>query len=315
MAAAIHAFPYAIEEEQPDYDAEPVKREIGFGIVDAQVRALKNGYATAVYEVLAAHANPDGVSWPPLTTICEMVGWSKPTVIKAIKALTDAGLVTVEQQRHHGYVIGNRYTLPLRKRTKSTTFTQSPSIIAKAVNDIDSGGKGDLPRQSTSLTQAVNDVDSSGKPRLHKQDVVKQDSKKQESDDDSPKPFDLLAILCEEQGQDAAVLPKSEKNKQLGMAKRLIADDNLTADETRELVRHLLGQKWVTNGVDFSLIENQLGKWRLGTGVRSTGNRKIFHSPKITDYKPEEWHILAYAKASTPEELELSRQAAERVMG
>lgn len=180
--SALRALPRIADEDPPPYDAGPQAepRCAGFGIVDPEVRALRNGYATAVYEVLAAHVNPDGACWPSLATICEHVGWSKPTVIKAIKALTDAGLVTVEVQRHHGYVIGNRYTLPLRCRTKSTTFTQSSPIMAEAVNDVDSGGKGDLLRQSTTLTQAVNDVDSGGKRRLHKQDSVKQDSSKQD---------------------------------------------------------------------------------------------------------------------------------------
>lgn len=222
MAAAIHAL-RTIEEEQPSYNTEPIKREIGFGIVDPQVRALKNGYATAVYEVLAAHANPEGVSWPPLTTICDLVGWSKPTVIKAIKALTDAGLVTVEQQRHHGMIVGNRYTLPLRNRTKSTTFTQPQSIKTEQVNDVYSGGKGDLPRQSTTLTQMVNDVDLGGKRRLHKQDVVKQDSKKQEVNDSSStieQRFDLFW---------QAYPRRTGKQAALKIWQRIGPDDELTA--------------------------------------------------------------------------------------
>jgi DNA-binding transcriptional ArsR family regulator len=272
---ALHAIHAVADVERPAYDAEPEKREIGFGIVDPQVRALKNGYATAVYEVLAAHANPSGVCWPPLSTICEAVGWSKPTVIKAMKALTDAGLVTVEQQRRRGCIVGNRYTLPFRNRTKSTTLNQSPSIMTgrvndvdlvgqSRVNDIDSTSKGDLPSESTTFTQT-------GKGRLHKQDVVKQDSHKQENepsttaDDSSSRPpttsmpYLLLEAILDEQGFPVADLSQAEKGKQLAATKR-IAAAGLTEANVRAIVRWLRGYM---SGVDAFDVERSIPKWRI----------------------------------------------------
>lgn len=272
MGAALLDFPShrIADEDEPEYDTdhrhEP--RSVGFGIVDPQVRALKNGYATAVYECLAAHVNPNGECWPSLATICEHVGWSKPTVIKAIKALTDAGLVTVETQRSKGLVLGNRYTLPLRNPSKSTSFTQSNPIMTEAVNDVESGGKGDLLRQSTSLTQVVKDVDSGGKRRLHKQDSVKQDSREQDiaaGAEPAPRPqttsmpYLLFAAMCDEQGVDPSTVDTQNQKKQMAVTKRLAAA-GMVEQDMRHLIRWASG--WAT-GIDAFLVEKQLTRWKL----------------------------------------------------
>lgn len=67
-----------------------------------------------------------------------------------------------------------------------------------------------------------------------------------------------------------------------------------------------------------------LRTWRNRVRDRMDNDRKITRFPRqsnglkslnINDYTYEEWKMLAYGKATTPEELELSRQAAERLMG
>ena len=67
-----------------------------------------------------------------------------------------------------------------------------------------------------------------------------------------------------------------------------------------------------------------LRTWRNRVRDRMDNDRKITAFPRTTsgqksydirDYAPHEWPKLAYGKATTPEELELSRQAAERLMG
>lgn len=75
-------------------------------------------------------------------------------------------------------------------------------------------------------------------------------------------PFALLESLCETQGQDVSVLSKRDKDKQLGVAKRLIAD-GMTANDVARMTKWLMAQAWITGGIDFFLIEKQVGKWRM----------------------------------------------------
>ncbi len=75
-------------------------------------------------------------------------------------------------------------------------------------------------------------------------------------------PFDLLEALCDEVGADLSVLAKPQKDKQLSVAKRLV-ESGMTARDVRAMTRWLLGQDWVTSGVDLFLLEKQLGKWQM----------------------------------------------------
>lgn len=75
-------------------------------------------------------------------------------------------------------------------------------------------------------------------------------------------PFDLLDALCDEVGADVSVLAKPQKDKQLGVAKRLV-ESGMTVRDVRAMTRWLLGQDWVTSGVDLFLLEKQLGKWQM----------------------------------------------------
>lgn len=79
---------------------------------------------------------------------------------------------------------------------------------------------------------------------------------------EGPAPFALLEALCEEQGQDTSVLSKSERGKQLAVAKRL-AESGMDEADVRRCTRWLLSQSWVTGGVDFFLVEKQRAKWQL----------------------------------------------------
>ncbi len=83
------------------------------------------------------------------------------------------------------------------------------------------------------------------------------------SDDVPPaQPFDLLDAICDEIGADISTLARPQKDKQLGVAKRLV-DSGMTVREVRDMTRWLLGQEWVTSGVDLFLLEKQLGKWQM----------------------------------------------------
>lgn len=149
--------PRPLEEAGETYDADPptVPRE-PFAMIPAGAydRLKGDGFALAVYAALAKYADANGMCWPKVETICEAVGWSKPTVIKALKRLREVGLVESETRWAKGSVTANAYRLPLHP----------------PVNHVDSTGKPRLPVEAPSgqsgLPAPVNVVDSTGKPRL-----------------------------------------------------------------------------------------------------------------------------------------------------
>lgn len=75
-------------------------------------------------------------------------------------------------------------------------------------------------------------------------------------------PYALLESLCETQGQDVSVLSKRDKDKQLAVAKRLVAD-GMTAEDVGRMTRWLMSQTWITGGIDMFVIEARKGKWQL----------------------------------------------------
>lgn len=75
------------------------------------------------------------------------------------------------------------------------------------------------------------------------------------------KPFDLVAAMCEAQGQTASVIPARERGKQCKVAERMIAD-GYTATDVFTIVRWLKAT-WSPDGIDMFLVEKQAGKWRL----------------------------------------------------
>lgn len=75
-------------------------------------------------------------------------------------------------------------------------------------------------------------------------------------------PFDVLAAVCEELGQDVSALGERERSKQCGFAKQLVEAD-VGPDDARRMVRWLAPQSWVIKGggVDLKLMAGQVGKW------------------------------------------------------
>lgn len=71
----------------------------GYGIIPRWLFGEVSGISLAVYAVLAVHASEHGICWPSLATLAKDSGFSKPTVIKGIKELEEAGVV-ITHQRH-----------------------------------------------------------------------------------------------------------------------------------------------------------------------------------------------------------------------
>ena len=75
-------------------------------------------------------------------------------------------------------------------------------------------------------------------------------------------PFALLESLCDVHGVDVSELGKAQKDKQLGVAKRLVAD-GVTASDVGKITRWLRSQNWMTGGIDLITVEKYAAKWTL----------------------------------------------------
>lgn len=107
------------------------------------VHAKKIGvYGVAIYAMLAEMAGKENKTWPGLEYICNTLGISKPTAIKALKLLESEQLISIDQT--------NKYNIYYLLQVKKTSKSNLP-IKPEQVNDVYSQSKGDLPI-------SVNDV-------------------------------------------------------------------------------------------------------------------------------------------------------------
>lgn len=120
-------------------------------------------YGVAVYACLAMFANGDtSTCFPSHQVIADLLGLSRPTVLKALRGLAEVGLISMRQRRAGGQT-SSEYTLLSPGATVARQRPQRP----RAVNVVDSGCKRGLQR-------AVNVVDSNNthSNNTHKQDVA-----------------------------------------------------------------------------------------------------------------------------------------------
>lgn len=114
------------DEDPPTYDAAAKPRHTpGFGLIPAEVRALKSGECVAVYDAIASHANKDGEAWPSIQRLCELTGWSRKIVERSIARLIEAGILTKERRFTAGMKNSNLYRLTAYGRIVPT----EPSIV------------------------------------------------------------------------------------------------------------------------------------------------------------------------------------------
>lgn len=114
------------DETPPAYDAQP-RRAAGFAMIPADVRALQDGFCTAVYDAIASHANKSGEAWPSIERICQITGWSKKVVTRAINKMIDAGVLTKERRFANGMKSSNLYRIPAYGRMVPTDPTMVPT--------------------------------------------------------------------------------------------------------------------------------------------------------------------------------------------
>lgn len=123
-------------------------------------------HAIAVYLVLARYANKDTrKAWPSFATIAKLAGVSRPTAIKAIGKLLDAGLIATEKRSSgYGDWDSNSYTL-LAVNAQGALLGSQPDLppsqpdLPRVVKEVYQGGKGGLLEQD-SINKTYSEQDS-----------------------------------------------------------------------------------------------------------------------------------------------------------
>ena len=81
---------------------------------------LKTG-DIAVLAAMAKFADNDSkVCWPSVQTLCDITGISKPTVGKALKRLSEAGLIKEVRKANHGKGVATKRQIVFSKASQST---------------------------------------------------------------------------------------------------------------------------------------------------------------------------------------------------
>lgn len=112
-----------------------------------------------------------------------------------------------------------------------------------------------------------------------------------------------------------AIYPKKRSKQDAWKAWQRIKPDNDLTERIIEAVKALSKTRdWQKeNGqfIPYPATWLNAGGWEDEIATKPAGPKSF----DIRDYTPAEWPALAYGPARTPEEQELSRQAAERLMG
>lgn len=128
-------------------------------------------YAFAVYALLLRHADRGGRCFPSHQRLADTLRISRPTVIRAIRTLVDAGLISVTPRGAAGEQTSHRYTVLPTAGGGSALQVQQPAA-SLAVNVVDTPCQSALQGCQAALQPPVNVVDTGRKPRLHEQDPV-----------------------------------------------------------------------------------------------------------------------------------------------
>jgi hypothetical protein len=127
------------------------------------------------------------------------------------------------------------------------------------------------PDSGESLASNLQATDSSQPRKRRASEVAEKESKQKESKQtetggvprgvEPDTPYALLHALCQATDRDIGLLTTREKNGQLAIAKRLIADE-ITAGDVRGFVAYLHTQDWRSEPVTMWTVEKGIGTWR-----------------------------------------------------
>lgn len=80
--------------------------------------------------------------------------------------------------------------------------------------------------------------------------------------DNAPKPWDAWEAFGEAAEYDIGAATDKERSKALGVAKRML-ESGVTVAEIAGCTRYLASQTWRTGILSMSLVESEMGKWRM----------------------------------------------------
>jgi hypothetical protein len=187
---------------------------------------------------------------------------AKPTAAAA--RLVEAGLWerAGADFRVHDYLEHNRSSERVRAEREAAAERMQRKRSGEVRANIDRSS-GEVREQEKSTRREETDPTGAKDPP-----APRPDSSKSTPPPSSLQPYRLFQVICEELGADEAAATKSEKQKQLGVAKHLIAD-GVSEEDVRGCVRYLQSQTWRTAIIDLVTVRSEVGKWRMaGRPVR-----------------------------------------------
>jgi hypothetical protein len=277
---AIHAFPTIGEEEQPLYDGQPTGKRrhltmIADDVVEQVVEAC--GFTAAgIYMLLERKCNRAGICHGvSYSMIEERGGISRRHAIRLVQQLRDAGFLEIRERVVRGRHIENEFYLPrhLSGDTAAANNGGSGDMVVTSGSDTSGDIGGDTPIKKSSSSSNDESKEKVVEPAAPAAPPSRPQT--------TSMPFLLLEAMLDEQGVPVGDLTPNEKNKQLGVTKRL-ADGGVTETDVRHIVRWLSGWK---SGIDALSIEQRLTEWKLAgrpsePATRSSAKSVAHNSPR-----------------------------------
>lgn len=258
-------------------------------IVDRYAKEI-GATAFMVYCFLVRQSNQEGRSWWSQTSIGEALGISRSTVHRAIKTLSEAGLIAVEENvapDNQQQTSNTYWILQVPDPHESAPFTDehprvtSDTPLSQEMNTPMSPVTppyvmGDTPGGSTSDTPPMS-------PVTHKQDISnktqEQDLKEQKPEEqrasssrssnpqDSPSvPYRIYAYWQTATPAGAPTLPPSAANRQMAIAKQMLKD-GYSEDQIKGCIDYMSRDRyWTLTRVGWTLqdVRKQIDAWIAG---------------------------------------------------
>lgn len=206
-----------------------------------------NPSALAVYVCLVRHAGwSDHECFPSLDTIAKQMRMSRPTVVKAVKALKAAGLIAVRKQRVPGGFERSIYTLldapkPARSGQERNFTEGERNLQARSKNETGPGKESLLELEPREL-EPIGEGQKKSAHDLPEHGPAQQIVKAYCLAMDIPRPVNY---------------GKTVKHAQL------LADAGITPDEVPQIVAWLQNDPyWAKRGIDLGTVMNSAEKWR-----------------------------------------------------
>lgn len=204
MASLATSLPtiHLIEDARARYDVSG-----GFTMIPDTVRQLNDGYALAVYEAIARHAN-NGIAHPSVALLCTHTGWSRKIVERSIKKLIDLGILEKERRFQHGMKNSNLYRLAAYVPMVPTV----PTIVPTERLDSSHGTIGSFPQNHKQEPVELKPVEQEEPPISPKGEKPKKTLRALPDDFEVPMD-DWTAMMTEQRMSDHDLTVETERFK------------------------------------------------------------------------------------------------------